>query len=35
MAFIHEDQILRLTEGLVKELFARCSARSSAFPSPG
>ena len=34
MAFIHEDQILRLTEGLVKELFAQVLGQDLSLPFP-
>jgi aspartyl-tRNA synthetase len=34
MAFIHEDQILRLTEGLVKELFAQVLGEELSIPFP-
>ena len=34
MAFIHEDQILRLTEGLIKELFAQALGEELSIPFP-
>ncbi|MGE5310204.1 MAG: aspartate--tRNA ligase [Nitrospirota bacterium] len=34
MAFIHEDQILRLTEGLIKELFAQVLGEELSIPFP-